>query len=140
MLIEFAQLEKFIDKQKVAFISSVDAEGFPNVKAMLPPRKREGLKTFYFSSNTSSKRVEQYRNNPKASIYFYYKGIVRYRGIMLIGTMDVLEDTESKKMIWRRGDSIFYSKGVTDPDYCVLQFTAYRGRYYQDLKTESFTL
>ncbi len=29
-----------IDKQSVAFISSIDKDGFPNTKAMLPPRKR----------------------------------------------------------------------------------------------------
>lgn len=28
-------IEKFIRKQRVAFISSIDEEGFPNVKAML---------------------------------------------------------------------------------------------------------
>ena len=49
-----------IDKQSVSFISSVDEKGFPNTKAMLPPRKREGIKVFYFTTNTSSMRVEQY--------------------------------------------------------------------------------
>ncbi len=44
----------FIRKQKVAFICSIDEEGFPNVKAMLKPRKIERLKQFYFSTNTSS--------------------------------------------------------------------------------------
>lgn len=39
-----------IDKQGVAFISSVDGDGFPNTKAMLPPRKREGIRTFYFTT------------------------------------------------------------------------------------------
>ena len=29
-----------IDKQKTAFIGSIDSEGFPNIKAMLQPRKR----------------------------------------------------------------------------------------------------
>lgn len=33
-----------IDKQGVAFISSVDENGFPNTKAMLPPRKRAALR------------------------------------------------------------------------------------------------
>lgn len=33
-------------------------------------------------------------------------------------------------MIWRKGDTMFYKKGVTDPDYCVLKFTAEGGRYY----------
>lgn len=52
--------------------------------------------------------------------------------------MEVLIDQDIKDMIWRRGDTIFYKKGVTDPDYCVLKFTAKSGRYYCDLKTESF--
>ena len=57
---------------------------------------------------------------------------------MLSGTMEVLTDQESKDMIWKRGDTLFYKGGVTDPDYCVLKFTAVKGRYYCDLKTESF--
>ena len=111
-------LEKFIDKQNVSFVTSVDEEGFPNIKAMLKPRKRNGLKEFYFSTNTSSLRVKQFRDNPNASIYFYHKGLIKYTGIMLKGKMEVL----------------------TDPDYCVLKFTAEGGRYYCDLKTESFTI
>ena len=33
-----------VDKQKVAFLGSVDREGFPNIKAMLQPRNREGIR------------------------------------------------------------------------------------------------
>lgn len=59
---------------------------------------------------------------------------------MLIGKMEVLTDDAIKREIWQNGDALFYKKGVTDPDYCVLRFTAERGRYYRDLKTESFEL
>lgn len=52
-----------IDKLKTAFIGSIDREGFPNIKAMLQPRKREGIKTIYLTTNTSSMRVAQYREN-----------------------------------------------------------------------------
>ena len=131
---------QFIDRQKVSFICSVDDDGFPNVKAMLRPRKREGLKEFYFSTNTSSMRVKQYQNNPNASIYFYHKGLIKYEGVMLKGTMEVLTDQAVKDMIWRKGDTMFYKNGVTDPDYCVLKFTAVKGRYYCDLKTEDFDI
>ena len=133
-------IEKFIDRQSVSFICSVDDEQCPNVKAMLKPRKRTGLRTFYFSTNTSSMRVSQYRKNPNASIYFYHKGLIKYTGVLLTGKMEVLTDQETKNMIWKKGDTIFYKKGVTDPDYCVLKFTASKGRYYQDLKTESFDI
>ena len=118
----------------------MDSEGCPNVKAMLKPRKSKGLKVFYFSTNTSSMRVSQYRENSKACIYFYHKGLIRYEGVMLKGRMEVLTDQKTKELIWRRGDTLFYKKGVTDPDYCVLKFTASSGRYYCDLKTESFDI
>jgi len=133
------QIFDFIEKQKVAFVASVDGDGFPNIKAMLKPRRRVA-NSFYFSTNTSSMRVGQYRDNGKASLYFFHKGRFRYEGVMLIGTMEVLEDAVTKQEIWRTGDTIFYEKGVTDPDYCVLKFTAAKGRHYCDLKTESFDL
>ncbi len=41
---DLRKIEKFIDKQKVSFICSIDNENYPNVKAMLKPRKRKGLK------------------------------------------------------------------------------------------------
>lgn len=125
-----------IDKQNVSFIASISEEGFPNMKAMLPPRKRIGIKEFWFTTNTSSMRVAQYRKNPNASIYFYDKRF--FRGVMLIGTMEVLEDDDSKQMIWQEGDTKYYAKGVTDPDYCVLKFTAQSGRYYANFKSETF--
>ena len=127
---------KLIDKQKVAFIASVDAEGFPNMKAMLAPRKREGIRVFYFTTNTSSRRVAQYREDPKASIYFCDQRF--FRGVMLKGRMEVLEDFASKELIWLEGDTMYYPQGVTDPDYCVLRFTAESGRYYSNFKSEDF--
>ena len=125
-----------IDKQGVSFIASTDGDGFPNMKAMLPPRKREGIHTFWFTTNTSSMRVSQYRENPKASIYFYDKRF--FRGVMLKGTMEVLEDADAKEMIWQDGDTMYYPGGVTDPDYCVFKFTAQSGRYYANFKSEDF--
>lgn len=127
-----------IDKQGVSFISSIDKEGFPNTKAMLPPRKREGIKHFYFTTNTSSMRVQQYRENPKASVYFCDKRF--FKGVMLKGTMEVLEDPAFKEMIWREGDTMYYPLGVTDSDYCVLRFTAQIGRYYSDFKSDDFVV
>lgn len=125
-----------IDKQSTSFISSIDDDGFPNTKAMLPPRKREGIKAFYFTTNTSSMRVTQYRKNPNASIYFCDKRF--FRGVMLKGKMEVIEDSEIKEMIWQDGDTKYYSKGVTDPDYCVLKFTSESGRFYSNFKSENF--
>jgi general stress protein 26 len=125
-----------IDKVSVSIISSVDEDGFPNSKAMLPPRKREGIKHIFFTTNTSSMRVKQYLNNPKACVYFFDKRF--FKGVMLRGIMEVLQDSVSKETIWRQGDEMYYPKGVTDSDYCVLRFTAQDGRYYSNFKSENF--
>ena len=127
-----------IDRQNVSFIASVDSDGFPNMKAMLPPRKREGISTFWFTTNTSSMRVSQYRSNPNACIYFYDRRF--FRGVMLKGTMEILEDVNTKEMIWQDGDTLYYAGGVTDPDYCVLKFTAQSGRYYTNFSSEDFAV
>ena len=127
-----------IDKQGVSFIGSVGDDGFPNTKAMLAPSKREGIKTFYWHTNTSSMRVSQYRENPKACIYFCDKRF--FRGIMLKGTMEVLEDSDSKEMIWQDNYTMYYSLGVTDPDYCIIKFTARTGRYYTNFSSQDFDI
>lgn len=126
------------DKQRTAFLGSVDEQGFPNIKAVLQPRKREGIKTFYFTTNTSSMRVSQYLKNARACIYFCDSHF--FRGVMLRGTMEVLTDAASKTMIWQEGDTQYYPQGVTDPDYCVLRFTAVSGRYYSNFRSEEFTV
>lgn len=54
--------------------------------------------------------------------------------------MEVLTDPASKEMIWQEGDTMYYPEGVTDPDYCVLKFTAISGRFYSNFKSESFTV
>jgi general stress protein 26 len=125
-----------IDKVNISIISSIDGDGFPNTKAFLPPRLREGIKHIFFSTNTSSMRVRQFMDNPKACLYFYDRRF--FRGVMLKGTIEVLQDSQSKEMIWHDGDEIYYPKGVTDPDYCVLKFTAQSGRFYSHFKSEDF--
>lgn len=131
-------LGELIDARDTAFIGSVDAAGFPNLKAMLAPRVREGLRVFYFTTNTSSMRVAQYRCNPHASVYFCDPQA--FRGLLLTGTMEVLEDAASRRLIWRDGDTEYYPAGVDDPDYCVLRFTARAGRYYCDYHSENIEI
>ena len=59
---------------------------------------------------------------------------------MLKGTVEVLEDQNSKDMIWKLGDTMYYKQGKTDPDYCVLKFTAISARYYSNFKSEEIEI
>jgi len=127
-----------IDKQSVSFISSVDKDGYPNTKAMLAPVKREGIKTFYWHTNSPSLRIKQYRKNPKACIYFCDRRF--FRGVMLKGTMEVVDDEETKKELWKDEFSMYYKGGVDGGDFIILKFTAKNGRHYSNFHSEDFEI
>ena len=130
------QIFKFISEQKTAFIASVNAQGFPVVRAMLAPRKIDG-NDIYFSTNTSSNKVKQSLENNKGCVYFYKRGKFKYQGVSIMGETEVCTDQATKEMIWRFGDKLFYKQGVTDPDYCVLKFKCISAEYYCDFKIET---
>ncbi len=130
-----AKARELAERAEIAIVGSVDENGYPNSKAMFKI-ELEGVKTVYFSTNTSSRRVAQFLSNPKASVYFHDPA--RFIGLLLVGQMEVLLDAESKERLWRDGWEAYYPLGVADPDYTVLRFTAFRGNLYQGLQNVSF--
>lgn len=124
----------FIKRQGAAIIASIDESGQPKVRAIIKPRKMIGNYIYYFPAKTSSRRVKLFRQNADASIYFYHRGAFCCTGIMFKGKMEILQDTEIKEELWRSFDRIFFRKGVTDPNYCVLKFTAVEGRMHRQMR------
>jgi pyridoxamine 5'-phosphate oxidase len=129
------EIEALVAASRDIMVCSLDENGYPNVKAMFKSI-HDGLKTFYFSTNTSSMRTQQFMHCPKASLYFH--GPEQINGLMLVGDMEVLSDVESKRKLWHEGDERYYPLGPTDPDYSVLRFTARTGNYYHALRKHLF--
>ncbi len=122
---------ELVKKSRDVIVCSVDDRGFPNAKSMFQA-KCEGLKTFWFSTNVSAARTQQWLECPNACIYFLDSGNIH--GLMLTGHMQVCTDEETKRAFWKPGDEKYYSLGPTDPDYCMLRFTADQGNYWGQQK------
>lgn len=131
------EINKLIADTRNIIVCSVNDQAYPNAKAMFKI-VHDNLKTFYFSTNTSSMRTQQFIKNPKASLYFC--GNEKINGLMLVGEMEVLTDSKTKQRFWQDGWEIYYPKGVTDPDYCILKFTAASGNYYHGLQKHLFAI
>jgi len=129
------EIADLVESAKIVYVSSIDEAGFPNTKAVLS-LQHDDLFTHYFSTNLSAKRTQQFLKNPNACIYFCKEA--EFKGLMLIGTIQVLTDLEHKTMLWREGFEIYYPDGVNTEDYCVLKFTSQKGNYYHGLKNNSF--
>jgi general stress protein 26 len=119
------KIKALIGAASTVWVASVDEDGFPNVKAMFATGKNEGMRVHFMSTNTSSRRAQQFIRNPKAAVYFCVPEAID--GVMLRGTMEVCTDAVHRELLWNPGDEKYYPKGVTDPDYCVLRFTAADG-------------
>ena len=127
----YAEGIKLIERSKTCLLGTNGEGGFPNIKAMMN-LKHEGLKKIWFSTNTSSKRVRQLRKDNRACVY--YVDEKNFIGLMLVGTIEILQDIDSRKMLWTEGAEVYYPLGLEDPDYSVLNFTAQYGNFYQGLK------
>jgi general stress protein 26 len=125
------------NRSSIAMLGTNGDNGYPNIKAMFR-MENENLKTIWFSTNTSSKRVEQLLRNSKTCVYFV--DVDQRKGLMLVGNTEVLQDVESKKRLWHDGFERYYPSGVSDPDYSVLRFMTRWGNYYHGLSNVTFEL
>lgn len=126
--------ETMVSETETACIGSVGEEGYPYVKGM-EIRGRSGL-TFYFSTSSSTLRVEHYRRQAKASLYIH-RG---FSGVLLLGRMEVVDDAKSRRTVWRAGDEFHYPQGFDDPTFKVLRFIPERGRLNDDLGVHDFVV
>lgn len=131
------EITELVDNAKTAMVSSVDADGYPNTKAVLALH-HEGIATHCFSTNLSAKRTQRFLEHPNACVY--YCDEANFKGLMLIGDMEVCRDRKHREMLWRDGFEMYYPKGIDDEDYCVLKFTARKANYYHGLENTTFSL
>ena len=124
-----------VGRSEIAMLGTNGDDGYPNIKAMINV-EHHGLKEVWFSTNTSSRRVSQLLQDSKACVY--YVDFDQWMGLMLVGSVEVLQDMESKERLWREGFEKYYPQGVTDPDYSVLRFTADWGNLYHALSNVTF--
>lgn len=124
-----------VNNSKIAMFGSVDKSGKPQIKAMLCT-EHDGLKTFWFCSNTSSKRGQDILKNPNTCLYFY-EG---FNGLMLSGVAEISYDDNFRQKFWVDEMYYHYKKGYTDPDFMLIKFTATSGNYYSEKNNQDFLI
>lgn len=130
-----AEIKKFalnlMNDTRVVYFTTVK-DGIPYTRALENLRNKELFPTVnkifngheddllaYFSTNTSSTKFRQIKLNPKVATY--YCKSKEYHGVMLGGSIEIIQDKAIKEEIWVDGWERYYSKGITDPDYTILK-------------------
>ncbi len=112
-----------------ALIGTVSINDYPNIKA-LTKMKNDGLKTFYFSTNSISTKVQQIKHNAKGCVYFFDPML--YIGVMLEGTLEITNDLDEAN------STGYKPEALVGFDYCTIKFTAVSVNVYSDFNKETF--
>ena len=135
--------QELIKKAETAYLTTIDSDGFPSTRAMLNlhniqkfPKLVDFMSQFndelilFFTTNTSSAKIEQITNNSKVSIY--YCDPKSWHGFMCQGTIEIVTDKSIKHAIWLDDWKMYYPEGKDSEDYAVLKFRpTYVKSYYQ---------
>lgn len=114
-----------------ALIGTISEDKYPNIKA-LTKMKNEGLKVFYFSTNKSTTKVKQIRNNSIGCIYFFDP--MRYIGVMLEGDFEITNDLNEID------PNIYKPEGLKTDDFCTLKFTSKSLYVYSNFERIQFEI
>lgn len=142
---------KLMEESKAAYLTTIDPDGFPITRAIFNLRNKEQFPEFselfqnqqnkftiFISTNTSSNKVAHLNKNPKMCVYFC--DTEDFKGFMLGGSVEVVEDDKLKKKIWLDWWTRYYPEGVEDPDYTLLRLKPINARYYHKLNQEKIEL
>ncbi len=114
-----------------AYLTAIGKEGYPVTRAMLnlrnPSLYPALVDTFaghrddflvHFTTNTSSGKVREIPANPHGCAYYCHPR--RFRGVALVGDLEVSRDASLRHALWHDDWTVYYPGGVEDPDYTVV--------------------
>jgi general stress protein 26 len=140
---------ELMESSKAAYLTTIDSEGYPITRAMFNLRNKEQFPelseffseqdnefVIYISTNTSSSKIDHIRKNPKISVYFCEPE--DFKGIMLGGEAETIDDIEIKQKLWLDWWTKYYTKGLEDPDYTLLKLNPKTARFYYKLNKVQF--
>ena len=119
-------------------LSLLDHEGYPTTST-LSISKADGIRYIYFAGSLSSNKAKRANECNRASICVFDDDFENnaYYNITLVGELEVITDSETKKDIWYDGlEEHFPNGGADDPDYCVFRFTTKRYNLWVDFENE----
>jgi general stress protein 26 len=138
--------ELFENSEICCYLTTLNSKNLPETRAMMNLRNRAlfpNLVDFfknhnddfliYFSTNTSSPKVNQIKNNSNVCVYI--SNPKEYKGCMLCGRINIINDQNIKNSLWQDNWTIYYPGGMTDTDYTVLELKPKLLKVYHQLGT-----
>lgn len=126
---------QIVNSSSEAVVGIINSEGYPHA-AVRSSLKTDGLKSCYFTSNSSGNMIKSIIKNSKTSVCFS----TTKDNITLIGHCQLVNDQSIKESLWEDWFIEHYTGGVNDPEYAVVKFTTEKVSLWVDRKVEKFNI
>ena len=131
----FAKANQIIKNCDAAYLGVIDENGCPHVSTV-SAIKQENIFTAYFSTGTDANKTKRLLRDKRASVCYRAGG----NNITLTGEAIILTDQETKSQYWLDWFINHFPGGETDPNYCIIKFTAKRVSLWVDNVSAEFTI
>lgn len=141
-----ASARSLVRRSDVVFVSTLDGHPDTRVLFNLSKLRSEALVAgaaaldapfaCWLGTNTSSRKVEQVRKDPRVCLY--YADTTTFEGLGLQGRVVEVFDPSIRAAIWMDAWDVYYPGGREGGDFTLLRFTPERGHYYHGLKVVAF--
>jgi general stress protein 26 len=131
-----------LQTQELVYFSTVNEQGYPETRVVenvrcqgfneaKSPFDTGSLDTAIVTSMWRDK-VTQVKKNNKASVFIV--DLASFKEVILIGTVEIVEDAGFKKACYSKQLDKFYPKGADDPNYGVLKFKTEKFKVHEAAK------
>ena len=131
----FAKANAIIRTCDAAYLGVIDACGCPHVSTVSTIHP-EGIFEAYFSTGVGANKTRRLLRDGRASVCYRSGG----NNITLVGAAEIRTDQETKTAYWLDWFINHFPAGETDPNYCIIKFTAKRASLWIDGESAEFTI
>ena len=97
---------------------TIDADGLPKGRMMENNPVGDDL-LFYYATGAQSNKVQEIRNNPNASAFYYRPS--DHSSISVQGIAEIVTDETVRQEKWKDKWSAYWKQGPSDPAYTLIR-------------------
>ena len=123
---------------KHASFGVIDESGYPSASA-ISLQNPENISKLYFTTTLDSNKAKRIQKNNRVSVNIY----TTMNNLTLVGEARIFSDQETKGKYWHEWvarEQDVYPGGVTDPNYCIIEFSTKRVSLWIDDEGAEFVL
>jgi general stress protein 26 len=129
----FATANQIIKSCDAAYLGVLDESGSPHVSTV-STIKPESIFEACFAAGLNGNKTKRILADKRASVCYRSGG----DNISLTGEAEILTNQETKSRLWLDWFIDHFPGGETDPDYCIIRFTAKRASLWIDGESAEF--